>query len=90
MVIAQYYNFVRFGKAGYRRIMEIMQQNAESLAEDIDSIGKFQIIGTAPSGGGFVIKVNGQMSDYGITSGQAPEGVDLFFASMVNEKDHDE
>jgi glutamate decarboxylase len=45
MVIAQYYNFVRFGKAGYRRIMEIMQANAKSLAEDIESTGKFQIIG---------------------------------------------
>ncbi len=45
MVIAQYYNFVRFGKAGYRRIMEIMQQNAQSLADDIEAIGKFQIIG---------------------------------------------
>ena len=45
MVLAQYYNFVRFGKAGYRRIMEIMQENAESLAKDIEAIGKFQIIG---------------------------------------------
>jgi glutamate decarboxylase len=45
MVLAQYYNFVRFGKAGYRRIMEVMQENAASLAEDIDGIGKFQIIG---------------------------------------------
>jgi len=45
MVIAQYYNFVRFGKAGYRRIMEIMQANAKSLADDIESTGKFQIIG---------------------------------------------
>jgi len=45
MVLAQYYNFVRFGKAGYRRIMEIMQQNAESLAKDIEAIGKFQIVG---------------------------------------------
>ena len=45
MVLAQYYNFVRFGKSGYRRIMEIMQQNAESLADDIEAIGKFQIIG---------------------------------------------
>jgi glutamate decarboxylase len=45
MVLAQYYNFVRFGKAGYRRIMEIMQANAESLASDIEGIGKFQIIG---------------------------------------------
>ena len=45
MVLAQYYNFVRFGKAGYRRIMEIMQENAESLAKDIEGIGKFQIVG---------------------------------------------
>jgi glutamate decarboxylase len=45
MVLAQYYNFVRFGKAGYRRIMEIMQRNAETLAKDIEAIGKFKIIG---------------------------------------------
>jgi glutamate decarboxylase len=45
MVLAQYYNFVRFGKAGYRRIMEIMQSNAEDLARDITAIGKFQIVG---------------------------------------------
>ena len=32
MVLAQYYNFVRFGQAGYRLIMEIMQKNAEQLA----------------------------------------------------------
>jgi glutamate decarboxylase len=47
MVIAQYYNFVRFGKAGYRWIMEMMQRNTESLARDIESTGKFQIIGAA-------------------------------------------
>src|SRR3954467_4619010 len=45
MVLAQYYNFVRFGKAGYRRIMEVMQENATSLAQDIEGIGKFDIIG---------------------------------------------
>ncbi len=45
MVLAQYYNFVRFGKAGYRLIMEIMQKNAEALAADIAGIGPFQIIG---------------------------------------------
>jgi glutamate decarboxylase len=45
MALAQYYNFVRFGKAGYRRIMEIMQENAQSLAKDIEAIGKFQIVG---------------------------------------------
>ena len=45
MVLAQYYNFVRFGKAGYRLIMEIMQKNAEALAADIAGLGPFQIIG---------------------------------------------
>src|SRR5262245_27762980 len=45
MVLAQYYNFVRFGKAGYRFIMEIMQRNAEALAADIKDLGPFQIIG---------------------------------------------
>jgi glutamate decarboxylase len=45
MVVAQYYNFIRFGKAGYRGVMEIMKENAESLAEDIEGTGKFQIIG---------------------------------------------
>jgi glutamate decarboxylase len=45
MVLAQYYNFVRFGKAGYRWIMKTMQSNAESLAKDIEAIGKFRIVG---------------------------------------------
>jgi glutamate decarboxylase len=45
MVLAQYYNFVRFGMAGYRGIMEIMQENAEALAADLDRMGPFQILG---------------------------------------------
>ena len=45
MVIAQYYAFVRFGKDGYKFVMEVMQENAKSLAKDIEDMGKFQIIG---------------------------------------------
>ncbi len=45
MVIAQYFNFVRFGKAGYRWVMEVMQHNAEALARDIEATGHFQIVG---------------------------------------------
>ena len=36
MVLAQYYNFVRFGHEGYRYIMETMQANAQSLAKRIE------------------------------------------------------
>jgi glutamate decarboxylase len=46
MVLAQYYNFVRFGHDGYRYIMETMQYNARTLAAEIAGIGEFSIIGS--------------------------------------------
>jgi glutamate decarboxylase len=45
MVLAQYYNFVRFGHEGYRYIMETMQQNTRALAKRIGEIGAFRLIG---------------------------------------------
>jgi glutamate decarboxylase len=45
MVLAQYYNLVRFGHDGYRYIMETMQANARGLAERLAGIGVFEIIG---------------------------------------------
>src|SRR4029077_4671632 len=45
MVLAQYYNFVRYGHDGYRYIMETMQYNARALAKEIAAIGEFALIG---------------------------------------------
>ena len=45
MVLAQYYNFVRFGHGGYQYIMEMMQANAQALAKRIADIGEFTLIG---------------------------------------------
>src|SRR4051794_33577099 len=45
MVLAQYYNFVRFGHDGYRYIMETMQANTRALARAIAGIGEFRLIG---------------------------------------------
>ena len=45
MVLAQYYNFVRFGRSGYAYIMKQMQQNAEQLADLIQDVGRFEVIG---------------------------------------------
>src|SRR4051794_17974889 len=45
MVLAQYYNFVRFGHEGYRYIMETMQANARALAKRIEAIGEFRMVG---------------------------------------------
>ena len=45
MVLAQYYNFVRYGHDGYRYIMETMQANARALAERIAASGNFELVG---------------------------------------------
>jgi glutamate decarboxylase len=47
MVLAQYYNFVRYGHEGYRYIMEAMQANARFLAEQIVALGDFELVGGA-------------------------------------------
>ena len=45
MVLAQYYNFIRFGHEGYRYVMEVMASNAKLLADQITEIGRFKVIG---------------------------------------------
>jgi glutamate decarboxylase len=45
MVLAQYYNLVRYGRAGYTYIMRGMQQNARALADGLRGMGRFELIG---------------------------------------------
>ena len=45
MVLAQYYNFVRYGRGGYAYIMKAMQANAKALAEKLEENGNFELIG---------------------------------------------
>ena len=45
MVLAQYYNLVRYGREGYGYVMRTMQDNARVLAEKLQSLGSFEIIG---------------------------------------------
>jgi glutamate decarboxylase len=45
MVLAQYFNFVRLGRAGYRYIIETMMQNTRRLAQQIADIGPFRLVG---------------------------------------------
>jgi glutamate decarboxylase len=46
MVLAQYYNLIRYGRSGYTYIMSNMQQNASLLAEKLEAMGRFELIGT--------------------------------------------
>jgi glutamate decarboxylase len=45
MVLAQYYNFVRYGYDGYSYIMHAMQSNARALAGEIAAAGEFEVVG---------------------------------------------
>ena len=45
MVLAQYYNFVRYGFDGYSYIMHTMQANAQSLAAEVKSSNTFAMVG---------------------------------------------
>ncbi|MGV1008313.1 MAG: glutamate decarboxylase [Dermatophilaceae bacterium] len=47
MVLAQYYNLIRLGRAGYTYVMRNMQQNAAALAERLQAMGRFELIGLA-------------------------------------------
>ena len=45
MVLAQYYNFIRYGRPGYSYIMRAMQENARTLTEQLRGLHTFEIIG---------------------------------------------
>jgi glutamate decarboxylase len=45
MVLAQYYNLIRFGREGYTYVMELMRKNAQTLSDHLTSIGGFELIG---------------------------------------------
>jgi glutamate decarboxylase len=44
MVVAQYYNILRFGRAGYTEIMKNILEVAQELAKGLESLGRFEIL----------------------------------------------
>ena len=44
MVVAQYYNILRFGRAGYTEIMENILEVAQELAKGLESLGRFEML----------------------------------------------
>jgi len=43
-IVAQYYNFLRLGKEGYRKIHQACYDTAQGIARNIDEMGPFSII----------------------------------------------
>ncbi|MCB0970714.1 MAG: glutamate decarboxylase, partial [Acidimicrobiales bacterium] len=45
-VVGQYYNFLRLGRDGYRRIMEVLSGIAQHLAAEIATMDEFRVLST--------------------------------------------
>lgn len=43
-IVAQYYNFLRLGKEGYRRVHQACYETAQYLADEIGKMGPFEMI----------------------------------------------
>jgi glutamate decarboxylase len=48
-IVAQYYNFLRLGREGYRKIHQACYETAQYLADEIDKLGPFKIIYNMPA-----------------------------------------
>jgi glutamate decarboxylase len=59
MVLAQYFNFIRFGRSGYEFLMRMMQANSARLAERIEALGPFELIGSGEQLPLVAFKLNG-------------------------------
>ncbi len=60
MMIAQYYNLLRLGKKGYRKILKNVMDNAQYLAKKLAGCGRFKMLSSAT-----VIPVIGVMMSEG-------------------------
>ena len=43
-IIAQYYNFIRYGREGYREIQQACAETARYLGEEVANIGPFTLV----------------------------------------------
>lgn len=69
-IVAQYYNFLRLGKEGYRKVHMACYETAQYLADEISKMGPFEIIyGGDPEGGipGLCWKVKDGFDTHGYT-----------------------
>jgi glutamate decarboxylase len=48
LILAQYYNFIRFGHSGYASLVRAMDANAESLATRLGAEDALELLGAAP------------------------------------------
>jgi glutamate decarboxylase len=65
-VVAQYYNFLRLGKAGYRQIMEALRDTAVMLSSGIAEIGPFELVSDGSAIPVFAFKLRDEIDHYSV------------------------
>ena len=68
-IVGQYYNFLRLGKSGYRRVMETLRDLAVHLAEGIVGLGPFELVsdGTQTPVVAFTLKPGAQYTVFDVS-----------------------
>jgi len=65
-VIAQYFNFLRLGREGYRRVQEATRDVARGLARDIHELGPFELISRAEHLPVFAFTIKAEETRYSV------------------------
>ena len=63
-VVAQYYNFLRLGHDGYRRVQQAGRNNAKVMAEEVAKLGPFEMISRGEGLPLFTFKLREEIDTY--------------------------
>jgi glutamate decarboxylase len=63
-VVAQYYNFLRLGRDGYRRVQQAGRDIARALAEDVAELGPFELLSRGDGLPLFAFKLRAEIDTY--------------------------
>jgi len=65
-VVAQYYNFVRLGMEGYRRVQQYSRDVAQDLAREVGKLGPFELITRGEDLPVFAFKVRDEVTNFNV------------------------
>jgi glutamate decarboxylase len=63
-VVAQYYNFLRLGREGYRRIQQAGRDVARTLARDVEKLGPFELLSGGDALPLFAFKLRDEIASF--------------------------
>jgi glutamate decarboxylase len=65
-VVAQYYNFIRLGFEGYRRVQQYCREVAQDLAREIEKLGPFELVTRGEDLPVFAFKLKDEITNFNV------------------------